>query len=55
MFLAKLVMLGENEHNDMDTPTIEILGRNRLVNELLIVGLEVALLSLLSRKIKISN
>ena len=27
----------------MDTQTIEILGRNRLVNELLVAGLEVAM------------
>ena len=27
----------------MDTQTIEILGRNRLVNELLVAGLEVAI------------
>jgi len=31
-----------NEHIEMDTQTIEILGRNRLVDELLVAGLEVA-------------
>jgi hypothetical protein len=41
--LPKLVMTKKNKHIDMDTQTIEILGRNRLVDELLIAGLEVAM------------
>ena len=36
-------MTRKNEHIDMDTQTIEILGRNRLVDELLVAGLEVAM------------
>jgi hypothetical protein len=36
-------MTGKNEHINMDTQTIEILGRNRLVDELLVAGLEVAM------------
>lgn len=36
-------MTRKNEHIHMDTQTIEILGRNRLVDELLVAGLEVAM------------